>query len=38
VSDIALICGFDSKATFYRVFHKTYGMAPGASRAVPDDS
>jgi AraC-like DNA-binding protein len=33
VSQIALACGFESLATFYRAFHTTHGMAPGDFRA-----
>lgn len=32
VIDIAFGCGFESLATFYRVFSNTYGMAPGELR------
>lgn len=32
VADIAYACGFDSIATFYRVFRNTYGMTPGDIR------
>ena len=28
IIDIALSCGFESAATFYRVFHKKYGTSP----------
>ena len=34
VADIAYACGFDSIATFYRVFRSTYGMTPGDVRAT----
>ena len=33
VTQIALACGFHSIATFYRVFHAAYGIAPGDVRA-----
>ncbi len=33
-ADIAYACGFDSTATFYRVFRSTYGMTPGDVRAA----
>jgi AraC-like DNA-binding protein len=29
VSEIALACGFESRATFYRAFHAAHGMPPG---------
>jgi AraC-like DNA-binding protein len=29
IAEIARACGFESLATFYRVFHATTGMAPG---------
>ncbi len=32
VTQIAYGCGFDSLATFYRVFASTYGMTPGETR------
>ena len=32
VTEIALACGFDSLATFYRTFRHTYGLAPGDLR------
>lgn len=32
VTQIAFICGFDSLATFYRLFKRAYGMAPGEFR------
>lgn len=32
VSEIALASGFDSSATFYRVFRNIYGMTPGDAR------
>lgn len=34
VTEIAYACGFDSLATFYRLFTTTYGMAPGEFRAA----
>lgn len=34
VADIAYACGFDSIATFYRVFRATYGMTPGDMRTA----
>lgn len=34
VADIAYACGFDSIATFYRVFRSAYGMKPGDVRAM----
>jgi AraC-like DNA-binding protein len=33
VADVAYACGFDSMATFYRVFRQTYGMTPNELRA-----
>ena len=33
-TDIAYACGFDSIATFYRVFRAAYGMTPGDVRAA----
>jgi AraC-like DNA-binding protein len=33
VAEVARTCGFTSLATFYRVFHATVGMPPGAFRA-----
>ena len=33
VADIAFACGFESLATFYRVFGAAHGMAPGDFRA-----
>ncbi|MCK1386482.1 helix-turn-helix transcriptional regulator [Bradyrhizobium sp. 21] len=33
IADIATSCGFDSLATYYRVFNAAYGMAPGDFRA-----
>jgi AraC-like DNA-binding protein len=32
VSDIAFSCGFESLATFYRVFRRAYGLSPGEVR------
>jgi transcriptional regulator GlxA family with amidase domain len=32
VADIAFACGFDSIATFYRVFRSAFGMTPGDVR------
>jgi AraC-like DNA-binding protein len=32
IAEIARACGFESLATFYRVFHATKGMAPGEFR------
>ena len=34
VTDIAHICGFESLATFYRVFRTAYGITPGDVRAA----
>ncbi|MBQ8106360.1 MAG: helix-turn-helix transcriptional regulator [Afipia sp.] len=34
VADSAYACGFDSIATFYRVFRSAYGMTPGDVRAM----
>lgn len=34
ITDIAYGCGFDSLATFYRVFSGTYGMTPGEARTI----
>jgi AraC-like DNA-binding protein len=34
IDDVAFACGFDSIATFYRVFRATYGMTPGDVRAA----
>ena len=34
VADIAYACGFDSTATFYRVFRSTFGMTPGDVRMM----
>jgi AraC-like DNA-binding protein len=33
IGEVARACGFESLATFYRVFHATEGMAPGEFRA-----
>jgi AraC-like DNA-binding protein len=33
IADIAAQCGFESLATYYRVFNAAYGMAPGDFRA-----
>jgi AraC-like DNA-binding protein len=33
IADIAYSCGFESLATFYRVFNAAYGMAPGDFRS-----
>lgn len=33
VAEVARACGFESLATFYRVFHATEGMTPGEFRA-----
>ncbi|MHC2330866.1 AraC family transcriptional regulator [Bradyrhizobium sp. USDA 4454] len=35
IDEIAFSCGFDSIATFYRVFRATYGMTPGDARRIP---
>ena len=35
IHEIAFSCGFDSIATFYRVFRATYGMTPGDARRLP---
>ncbi|GGI32177.1 helix-turn-helix transcriptional regulator [Bradyrhizobium guangdongense] len=32
IADIAAACGFESLATYYRVFNAAYGMAPGDFR------
>lgn len=37
VADIAASCGFESLATYYRVFNAAYGMAPGDFRAGTTD-
>ncbi|MBR0855346.1 helix-turn-helix domain-containing protein [Bradyrhizobium liaoningense] len=34
IADIAASCGFESLATYYRVFNAAYGMAPGDFRAL----
>jgi AraC-like DNA-binding protein len=34
VADIAFACGFESLATFYRVFRRAYGLSPGDVRAL----
>lgn len=34
VADIAYACGFDSLATFYRVFRSAFGMTPGDVRMM----
>lgn len=34
VAEIALASGFDSSATFYRVFRNIYGMTPGDARVA----
>lgn len=34
VADIAYACGFDSLATFYRVFRSTFGMTPSDIRVA----
>jgi AraC-like DNA-binding protein len=36
LAEIALASGFDSSATFYRVFRNIYGMTPGDARAGID--
>ncbi|MDP9588548.1 UNVERIFIED_ORG: AraC-like DNA-binding protein [Shinella zoogloeoides] len=33
ITQIAYACGFDSLATFYRLFNAVYGMAPGEARS-----
>jgi transcriptional regulator GlxA family with amidase domain len=33
IADIATSCGFESLATYYRVFNAAYGIAPGDFRA-----
>ncbi|MFB9268886.1 AraC family transcriptional regulator [Bradyrhizobium erythrophlei] len=35
IDEVAFACGFDSIATFYRVFRTAYGMTPGDARLVP---
>jgi AraC-like DNA-binding protein len=37
IADIATSCGFESLATYYRVFNAAYGMAPGDFRAKGSD-
>lgn len=37
IADIATSCGFESLATYYRVFNASYGMAPGDFRAKGSD-
>lgn len=37
IADIAASCGFESLATYYRVFNAAYGMAPGDFRAHGSD-
>jgi AraC-like DNA-binding protein len=37
VADIAYACGFDSIATFYRVFRSTFGMTPSDVRTASLD-
>ncbi|AWM01088.1 helix-turn-helix transcriptional regulator [Bradyrhizobium amphicarpaeae] len=37
IADIATSCGFESLATYYRVFNAAYGMAPGDFRARGSD-
>ncbi|VIO67370.1 AraC family transcriptional regulator [Bradyrhizobium ivorense] len=34
IDEIAFSCGFDSIATFYRVFRASFGMTPGDARRV----
>jgi len=34
ISEIALACGFNSVATFYRAFQAAHGMSPGSFRAT----
>jgi AraC-like DNA-binding protein len=34
VAEVGYACGFDSMATFYRVFRSAYGMTPGDVRAL----
>jgi AraC-like DNA-binding protein len=33
ITEVARVSGFDSLATFYRIFHEKVGMTPGAFRA-----
>ncbi|QPF85136.1 helix-turn-helix transcriptional regulator [Bradyrhizobium genosp. L] len=35
IDEVAFSCGFDSIATFYRVFRSAFGMTPGDARGVP---
>ena len=37
IADIAASCGFESLATYYRVFNAAYGMPPGDFRAKGSD-
>lgn len=37
IADIATSCGFESLATYYRVFNAAYGLAPGDFRAQGSD-
>lgn len=37
IADIAASCGFESLATYYRVFNAAYGIAPGDFRARGSD-
>jgi AraC-like DNA-binding protein len=37
IAEIAAACGFESLATYYRVFNAAYGMAPGDFRAQGSD-
>ena len=34
ISEVALACGFNSLATFYRAFQAAHGMSPGSFRAT----
>ncbi|MBR0849935.1 helix-turn-helix domain-containing protein [Bradyrhizobium diazoefficiens] len=38
IADIASACGFESLATYYRVFNAAYGMAPGDYRAKASEA
>jgi len=38
VTDIAYACGFDSPATFYRVFRAAFGMTPRDVRMAARDA
>ncbi|MFT4116473.1 helix-turn-helix domain-containing protein [Bradyrhizobium sp.] len=38
IADIATACGFESLATYYRVFNAAYGMAPGDFRAQASEA